>query len=371
MAHFPTKVYIITAILILGTACFAQESSCDKALVIATYQRFSSNNVDWRLASLVTSDTYDEITHNGTLDTVIYGVPTKGGYNDYHNRVEQALNSLNMSFTHQQAENVAWTGLDPNATTAYSDCLQTQALRSGGLHLAVKSATSRDVAVLVRWFPQGGHEQSTIPVSWQGITVNYARQDLPTSIPQGDTYILIARPSEQRSLVVNGSGFADVVTITPYPPPPPPLPSFETKISLSADGFPHWKTGSHQVPGCGCGQSSVLFYEGASGPDSNTTTISGVVGTPIAFRWDAAWICQGQGIKGYPNNIGTMDFGDGTTTAELPEYYGVAHVSYPASKDYIVKVDVSATCYDTGAANCSNTCSASGSVRLSVSRPSQ
>lgn len=93
--------------------------------------------------------------------------------------------------------------------------------------------------------------------------------------------------------------------------------------------------------------------------------MNGEAGKPITFRWDAAWICQGQGIKGYPQHLGTIDFGNGTK-ADLPELYGVATVTYPFPKKYTVRVDISATCYDTGSANCSNTCNASGSADLIV-----
>src|SRR5262249_51255604 len=142
-------------------------------------------HVDWRLASLVTSSTYDEIKHDAGVSALIYGVPVGANYDDFHKRVEQRLNQFSTSLTHDQAVNIMWTGLDPNAVTAYSRCLDTQVLSSRGMHVVVKSATASDIAVLLRWVPQGS-DPATIRLSWSGVTIDSAKLPLPTAITQGE-----------------------------------------------------------------------------------------------------------------------------------------------------------------------------------------
>jgi hypothetical protein len=65
----------------------------------------------------------------------------------------------------------------------------------------------------------------------------------------------------------------------------------------------------------------------------------------MSFRWDHCWVCQGQGIKNYPQNLGTITFGEGTMAA-LPEIAGIATVTYPVPGTYTVTVKINATCID-------------------------
>lgn len=290
---------------------------------------------------------------------MIYGIPVGIDYEDFHKRASNSLTQLSTSLTHDQAVNIMWTGLDPNGGTAYSKCLDKEVLSSRGLHAVVQSATANDIAVLLRWMPQG-KDPAIIRLSWTGLTTDSAKRPLPTTITQGETVIVVARPSQERTLAVNAPGFASSLTLEPIPSlPPPPKPFVYT---LKAAGYDIAKR--PQLSGCDCGDTGVSIYANASGPNANTTIINGKVDVPTYFRWEASYICRHQGIKDYPQNLGTIDFGQGTV-ANLPEIYGVVSATYPLFGDYTVKVKQRATCLDN---NCSKACAADGSVVLHIAR---
>lgn len=252
MALYHKGLMLLGPCLVSAFFCHAQSSSsCDKALVLSTYNRFSQDKVDWRLASFVTREMYEEIKHNAGAGATIYGVPMTANYDDFKKQIDNQTNSLNESLTHDQAENIMWTGLDPTSATTYSACLQSQVLSSRGLHIVVRSATDQDIAILLTWVPQGA-DAGTIPITWSGLNVNSSGQALPANATQGQNLILVARPQMQRTLAVNAAGFGDSVTLTPLPAPAPPQPQPMT-YSLRADGFPHWRIGTHQVPGADAG----------------------------------------------------------------------------------------------------------------------
>jgi hypothetical protein len=74
-------------------------------------------------------------------------------YKDFQTNVRKALASSNSSLTHDQALNILWTGLDRNGVSAYSKCIDGVALSSFGLHLAVRYATTSDIAIIIKWVP--------------------------------------------------------------------------------------------------------------------------------------------------------------------------------------------------------------------------
>ena len=133
-------------------SAFAQGlASCNDALVRATYNRFDSQQVDWRLAKFVNEETYNNIKHDAGANAVIYGFPAGASYGDFSNTVDIKFNSVQESLSLSQALNVMWTGLDPNSPSAYSDCLRAQVLNGFSLHVAVKFATDSDIALTIKW----------------------------------------------------------------------------------------------------------------------------------------------------------------------------------------------------------------------------
>lgn len=284
---------------------------------------------------------------------------------DFSTRVEQEFERLNTSSTRDQAINIMWTGLDPNAVTAYSTCLQTQVLSNRGLHAVVKSATATDIAVLLSWVPQGD-DPSSITLDYTGrVTTDTSGRPLPRSLTQGNKIFVVGRPSAQRTLAINSRGWSDSITLEPIPLPPPPFPKpTPFAFHLTAVGFQHHPF--IPIPGgqCGCGPNSIAFYENANGPNSNVADIQGRAGVPLGFRWDAAEVCRGKGIRGFPQNLGTIDFGQGTK-ANLPDIDGIVQVTYPDAGTYSVNVSQAATCADL---HCSVSCAAQGSLQINISR---
>src|SRR5271157_4630351 len=126
---------LVGAVILLASSLSAQQV-CDAALVKSTYNSFSSDQMDWRLATLVTEKDYNEIKQDAGGSAVIYGVPVGANYDEYRKNVTEKLASYHESLTRNQIKNILWTGLDPNAKSAYSECLQAQVFAARGLHMA-------------------------------------------------------------------------------------------------------------------------------------------------------------------------------------------------------------------------------------------
>jgi hypothetical protein len=206
----------LCAICLFSMCVFSKEALsqgvCDGALVKSTYSSFSSDQIDWRIATLVSEKDYNEIKQEAGGTAVIYGVPVGANYAEYQQNVHDKLQTYNESLTRNQVRNILWTGLDPSSPGAYGECLRTQVLASRGLHMAVKTATKTDITILVRWNPQGT-DPANIPVvwNWKGA----AAASLPQNVQQGEATVIVLRPAQQRSLAVNAKGFSDSVTLEP------------------------------------------------------------------------------------------------------------------------------------------------------------
>jgi len=226
-------VILLSVVTLLQTAL--AQGVCDAALVKSTYSSFSSDHLDWRLASLVTDKEYEEIKHDAGGNAVIYGVPVGASYDDFSKRVKDKQSSYNESLTHSQALNILWTGLDPNAPSSYLECLRAQIFAGRGLHLAVKSATKTDISLLISWNPQG-NDPSTISPKW--LWQSHDGSHLPTRVQQGLTTLIIPRPEEQRTFAVNYPGFTDSVVLEPLsklPSLPLPAPLVNTTETYNSD----------------------------------------------------------------------------------------------------------------------------------------
>jgi hypothetical protein len=219
--------FCLLSILISARAASPQ-SVCDAALIKSTYNSFSSDQMDWRLATLVSERDYNEIKQDAGANAVIYGVPVGATYSDFQKSVHDKLQTYNESLTRNQLRNILWTGLDPNSPGAYEECLKAQVFAARGLHMAVKFATKSDISLVVKWNPQGS-DPANIPVTWNWQGASAA--PLPKSIQQGDTIVVVQRPKQERTLALNYKGFSDSVVLEPLeklPPLPPTKPLVNT-----------------------------------------------------------------------------------------------------------------------------------------------
>ena len=172
-------------------------------------------------------------------------------------------------------------------------------------------------------------------------------------------------------------GFDSPVTISlrtdqgdvAYPlPAMPPTKKTEVTITpkiervLQPAGFRHSHADEGPSPGCACGPGIATSLKDGT----PTKAIYGRIDEPIVFRWDAAWICRGQGIKQSNGGAYGHIYWDGQNSDALPDSYGTAEVKYNTPGSHIVKLDYNATCIDYGAAHCENTCQINGELTITV-----
>jgi hypothetical protein len=216
--RFHVLLFVASFIAVTGQTYAQEGSGCAEALVIATYNRSQIDHEDWRLASYVTENEYNTIKHDAGVNAVIYGVPVGASYSDYQNRVSVTTNTYKESLTHDQAINMMWTGLDPNAANAYSKCLDSKIFNQRGLHLAVKAATRNQVSIVIVWTATGDEPRNAAPEwTWKGDSAS----SLPKFVPSGIHIVVLPRPKDQQMLVANFKGYADSLVIDPYPLTPP------------------------------------------------------------------------------------------------------------------------------------------------------
>jgi hypothetical protein len=195
--------------------------SCDSALVMSTYNSKTNVGSDWRLADIVSQDTYDQIKHDAGANAVIYGIPVGASYSDFHNHVDQMRKSYSESLSYSQKVNIAWTGLDPNSSSVYHDCITKEILSSVGLHAAVLSATETDITVLVRWNLPGN--AAALNVKWvSSNSRDPSMAAFPSKIAQGDTTVIVKRPTTEFSIAGNAKGYSTYqIVLDPLPTSPP------------------------------------------------------------------------------------------------------------------------------------------------------
>jgi len=218
---------VICAILVLFAKGSYAVGVCDAALILSTYNSFSSDHIDWRLATFVSEKEWEQIKQDQGSNAVIYGIPVGETYSDFKNHVKEKISVYHESLTHDQMLNILWTGLDPNAVTAYSECLKTQLFATRGLHIAVKAATMNDISLLASWNPQG-RDPATITPQW--IWHGKGRDQLPKTLQQGQTTLILPRPTEAHQFGVNYPGFTDSVVLEPLSKLPTPLPELAPVI---------------------------------------------------------------------------------------------------------------------------------------------
>jgi hypothetical protein len=221
------------AALVLIPLAANAEVNCRDALVSDTFSKTTSDQLDWRMASQVTEKEWNEASHNGTLNVVIYGVPVGASYKDFKKNISDRSNSRQESLTTSQFDNVLWTYLDPAAAPAYTACVDAQ-LNSGGIHVAVKHASQSDVAVSISWTPRNT-EPPRIKPTWDW--VGKVNTPFPRTLSPGRIDIVIPRPAKETTLAVRWSGSGDSVVITPVIVPQI-LPPEMVTANTTADSGP-------------------------------------------------------------------------------------------------------------------------------------
>jgi hypothetical protein len=223
----------IIALSFLAVCGFAEAANCDLALVKSAYNSSLVTHADWRLSTLVTRDSYDEAKKDAGVSAVIYGVPVSANYDEYSQKREQMFQSHNESMSVDVVRNIAWTGIDPNAVTAYSRCLETEILNSDGLHAVVRSASKSDISIVVKWFAPGLGDADVI---WDPKAVE--NKTLPTLIKRGITTIRVPRPSSELSLSGNYNGYTTLpLLLEPLPIATPPVACLAKSIKIPAKNF--------------------------------------------------------------------------------------------------------------------------------------
>jgi hypothetical protein len=240
-------ILVLSALLGFSVSAIspAQSAVCDAALVNTAYSSGTVTHNDWRLSLLINSENYEQAKHDAGASAVIYGVPVSANYSDYSQNREKLFQTYNESRTIDEMRNVAWTALDPNSATAYSDCLRVELAGQIGLQAVVWSATASDITIMVRWFVPGENMPATVswtPPSIKGIS-------FPTSIPQGTTAIVVPRPNTQQSFVGSFRGFATTpIVLEPLPRPSPPIASCRKEtVTVPAKNYDPNKSRNLQI----------------------------------------------------------------------------------------------------------------------------
>jgi hypothetical protein len=230
---------VIIALSFAGIGPSFAEDTCDAALVRATYNLSNQVGIDWRLADLVTQESYDQIRNSAGANAVIYGVPVGANYSDFRNRVDTLKKEHRESLTYTQQINISWSGLYPKSENTYRDCLYAQVLNNAGLHAVVLGATQRDITILIRWNVPGAIRTS---VTWAGLT-KQLRSLFPSSLSQGDLTVIVPRPNQQMSIAGNAPGYTTKqIVLEPLPPPAPDITpkwisyTFPNVITRDGDG---------------------------------------------------------------------------------------------------------------------------------------
>jgi hypothetical protein len=212
---------------IFGSSAAAAAShveQCDGALAKDIYDSSTHYTVDWRLATLVTRDEWNQSNQGGGVNAVIYGIPVGASYDDYKNNVSQFMASHNESLNIDYSRSIAWQELSANDLAAYEACLA--ALRAGapGFYLTADHA-ERDKIILTVYYEAGAHDPNEVKLQWGG-DKSVLPPDAPKKIFHNvQTTIALKRPATGSVvLTVNAPGIpGDSIVIPSYPPKPLPI----------------------------------------------------------------------------------------------------------------------------------------------------
>lgn len=262
---------IMPAIVLLGqclisTSVFAQ-AECRDALVISTYNSNANSRIDYRLAEYVSEEAFRKInsSQNAGVKVPIYGVPVEGSWSQYRNTATSMAKSrgINTRLSQSQAENVMWTGLDPNAVSAYRECLSTRMhAQIGRPHIGVRTATDTDVSVYLSYLAAPG-QKNTYPLTWTSNIRTIDGQPLPDRIRSGaEITVVLARPAKQQQVAINSFIGGASLVIEPLPPPIRAIPCStglgRYKFDMSGCGGSFSLNGNRLEVSFGHGRSSTI-----------------------------------------------------------------------------------------------------------------
>lgn len=221
------RALTLFAVVTFGTIgwAFGQDSpvvtACDPTLFRTAVTANSHVRTDYRLAHYISDDDFKDLTKNASASVVIYGVPVTGGYGEYQKNTQSKIDSTNSSLHIDDARAVAVTGLNKAGAEAYTQCLENEVMKVNGgqgLHIFIRSATEKDIALYVHWYVPGLPTNAT--VTWDPQTIG--KKKLPTKVSSGVLPIVIPRPREEQTLAISYKGYGSSVTLPPYVPPPLP-----------------------------------------------------------------------------------------------------------------------------------------------------
>lgn len=116
-----------------------------------------------------------------------------------------------------------------------------------------------------------------------------------------------------------------------------------------------------QHSGCSCSPDRGISFPG---------DLSGDADKPLNFRYDGSQICQGQAFKdfdGYISWTGSQSTSMRTQNdLTYPGIAGTVKVRFSQPESYNVHAHFSLKCYDTGPANCEQSCSADGNTVVTI-----
>lgn len=235
MRTYPPRIALL-GILLFGfgvPGSSSADTNCDKALVMSVYTSASSASSDFRLADLVDSDTYSAVKADIGVNGSLFGIPLGASYGDYHSAASHYMQQHSESLSTSQMRNIAWMGLDPNAPSIYRTCVENNVFNGPGLHAAVIGATATDISIIVKLDIPNGPQH--IQVTWTSGSASLL-SSIPNDIPQGETTIVIARPSAETQLAGNWSGYTtSPIVLEPFPPPTVnSAPAIQTAPAASA-----------------------------------------------------------------------------------------------------------------------------------------
>ena len=203
---------VAVALLLTTTASWASDENCQDSLVRETYTNRSVRQDDRRLSTLVTSDSWTEAHNKSGANGKLFGVTIGGSYDDYKANSQSTLDRRSEQETHSEALNIAWTGLDGEASKRYQDCLRFKLMTIDGLQAAVIGATESDITILVHYHVTGRARAAR--VDWSPSSLG--GQLIQQLIPDGYTTIRVRRPTATVTLAGNSGGYTTQnIVLTP------------------------------------------------------------------------------------------------------------------------------------------------------------
>lgn len=205
-------------------ALAGDKASCDAVLVKTVASMGQSSKVDWRMASLLDKETYDNIKRSNGFNAVIYGVPVGNSYEEFRANFNKMRTMTSETFRQEDVSSWSYEGVAQGALDAFVKCQEIQSRSDVGIHLFVNRMTEREATVVVKWTnPRGDADNAEL--KWV-LPQSFMSSPLPDKLSvNGEATIVVARPeSGSMAVAVNSeNGYTDDVAI-PGPVPPPRIP---------------------------------------------------------------------------------------------------------------------------------------------------